>query len=262
MAVSVNPIPAAPTILVNRPTTFCQGDSVVLTAPVATQYLWSTGATTQSITVRTSGTYTLQVGALGCLSPASAGLSVTVNPIPAQPSVTASGATTFCQGDSVILTASEVVGGTYQWSNGSTTRSISVRNTGNFSVQVSLAGCNSPASVAVSVTVNALPDTNFSIAGRILTASQSGLIYQWLFNGQPISGATNQSYEATENGEYSLQVRNAAGCTASSGRRVVVVDKLPLNAMPVVELYPNPATRGIYVKGIVAQTPIRIVTVE
>lgn len=262
VAVSVNPIPAAPTILVNRPTTFCQGDSVVLTAPVATQYLWSTGATTQSITVRSSGTYTLQVGALGCLSPASAGLSVTVNPIPAQPSVTASGATTFCQGDSVILTASEVIGGTYQWSNGSTTRSISVRNTGNFSVQVSLAGCNSPASVAVSVTVNALPDTNFSIAGRILTASQSGLIYQWLFNGQPITGATNQSYEATENGEYSLQVRNAAGCTATSSRRVVVVDKLPLNAMPVIELYPNPATRGIYVKGIVAQTPIRIVTVE
>ncbi|MCS6934182.1 MAG: PKD domain-containing protein [Chitinophagales bacterium] len=50
-----------PTISANGPTTFCQGGSVVLTSTPGDTYLWSNGATTQSITVTTSGTYSVNV---------------------------------------------------------------------------------------------------------------------------------------------------------------------------------------------------------
>ncbi len=41
------------------PTTFCSGGSVTLNSSYANHYLWSTGATTQSITVSSSGNYTV-----------------------------------------------------------------------------------------------------------------------------------------------------------------------------------------------------------
>ncbi|OYU95795.1 MAG: hypothetical protein CFE21_11700 [Bacteroidetes bacterium B1(2017)] len=48
-----------PIISNSRPLTFCPGDSSVLTAPVSYKYLWSTGDTTRSITVKKTGLYTV-----------------------------------------------------------------------------------------------------------------------------------------------------------------------------------------------------------
>jgi len=59
--VTVNALPAAPTITASGPTTFCIGGSVTLTSSAGTSYLWSTGATTQSINVTTSGSYTVRI---------------------------------------------------------------------------------------------------------------------------------------------------------------------------------------------------------
>ncbi len=56
------PVPGSgPTIAASGPLTFCSGGSVSLTASTGTSYLWSTGATTRSITVTGSGNYSCQV---------------------------------------------------------------------------------------------------------------------------------------------------------------------------------------------------------
>lgn len=102
--ISISPI--VPTITAGGATTFCQGGSVVLTSSAAPGlgYLWSTGATTQSITVSASGSYTVQhTGPGGYMSAASAPTTVTVNP---NPSLAVSGTTSICIGDSTTLTAS------------------------------------------------------------------------------------------------------------------------------------------------------------
>ncbi|MCX6291107.1 MAG: hypothetical protein NT126_05020 [Bacteroidetes bacterium] len=65
---------AVPTITAGGPTTFCQGDSVLLTASSGTSYLWSNGANTQSTWIKTSGSYSVIVN---CVS--SAPVTVTVN---------------------------------------------------------------------------------------------------------------------------------------------------------------------------------------
>ena len=88
---------STPTITVGGATTFCIGGSVTLTAPTSTSYLWSNGATTQSIVVSTTGSYTVQVtNSNGCQSLASAAVNVTVNALPPTPTITAGGPTTFC----------------------------------------------------------------------------------------------------------------------------------------------------------------------
>lgn len=78
ISATVNPRPAKPTITPNGSTTFCEGGSVTLTSTTGASYLWSTGATTASIVVASSGNYTVQVtNASGCQSIASAPITVT-----------------------------------------------------------------------------------------------------------------------------------------------------------------------------------------
>lgn len=73
-------LPATPTITAGGPLSFCVGGSVTLTSSAGTSYLWSNGATTQSINVSTAGNYSVQVtNAAGCQSAVSAATTVTVN---------------------------------------------------------------------------------------------------------------------------------------------------------------------------------------
>jgi hypothetical protein len=79
--ITVNTPPVA-TITASGPVEFCAGGTVDLTSSVGDSYSWSAGATTQGITVNSSGAYTVTVtGANGC-SAISAATVVTVHPVP------------------------------------------------------------------------------------------------------------------------------------------------------------------------------------
>src|SRR5207245_10809912 len=76
--VHVRAVPPPPTITPSGPTTFCKEGSVTLTSSPGTNILWSTGATTPSITVFTSGVYSVTFTApSGCTS--SASITVTLS---------------------------------------------------------------------------------------------------------------------------------------------------------------------------------------
>jgi len=102
---TVNALLTAPTITAGGSTTFCSGGSVTLTSSVGTSFLWSTGATTASISPTTGGSYTVQVAnASGCQSAVSAATVVTVTVPPATTGVS------ICVGGSGTLTASGACG--------------------------------------------------------------------------------------------------------------------------------------------------------
>ncbi|MNK24859.1 Protease 1 precursor [compost metagenome] len=241
--VTVNALPAVPTITAGGGTSICSGSSVALTSSAGNTYLWSTGATTQSIDATTAGTYTVQVtNAAGCQSSASTGTSVTVNPLPAAPTITAGGTTTICAGGSVTLTSS--AGNAYLWSTGATSQAITVTTAGTYTCKiVSAQGCQSANSNSVSVTVNPAPATPTITAGGSLAfcsgnsvtlTSSAGNSYLWS------NGATTQSINATTAGTYTVQVTIASGCqsAASAGTTVTV------NPTPAITLgtLTNPAT--------------------
>src|SRR5205823_5104208 len=71
----------------------------------------------------------LLIDNLGCSTTASATAGIAA--VPPVPVITASGPTTFCVSDSVTLTAPSSSTDSYLWSNGATTRSITVTTAGS-----------------------------------------------------------------------------------------------------------------------------------
>ena len=239
-AVTVNPVPAAPTVSASGATAFCEGGSVTLTSSSSSGNVWSNGATTPSITVSSAGDYSVMVTANGCSSPASSDTVVTVNPIPAAPTVSASGATAFCEGGSVTLTSSSSTGNV--WSNGATTPSITVSSAGDYSVTVTANGCSSPASADTVVTVNPTPNDVITQNAGIITAAQTGANYQWYSCPDTlIAGATDQTYTPLVIGNYRVEI-TLGSCTLFSDCITVTtlgVKDFDLNEL---KLHPNPVT--------------------
>ena len=253
--VTVNPIPATPTIAASGPTTFCSGGSVTLTSSSATGNQWSLngtpigGATAQTLLVSASGDYTVIVTTSGCSSAASAPTTVTVNPTPATPTIAASGPTTFCTGGSVTLTSSSATGN--QWSlngtpiGGATAQTLLVSASGNYTVIVTAAGCPSAASAATTVTVNPIPatptiaasgPTTFCSGGSVTLTSSSATGNQWSLNGMPIGGATAQTLLVSASGDYTVIV-TTSGCSSTA------------SAPTTVTVNPTPATPTIAASG-------------
>jgi hypothetical protein len=146
--ITVNPIPQANA---GEDQSICSGESVTLTASGGSSYLWSNGATTQSISVNPNQTttYSVEVSDNGCSSVDE--VTVTVNAIPA---VSAGEDVTVAPGESVNLTA---VGATsYSWSNGETGESITVSptQTTTYTVIGTSNGCSAEDEVTVFVVGN------------------------------------------------------------------------------------------------------------
>jgi Ig-like domain CHU_C associated len=150
---------AAPsaTVAANGPTAFCQGGSVTLSAPAgANLYQWSTGATTASITVSTSGSYSVTVSNAGGCVATSAAVAVIVNPLPAAPAITQQ-----TQGGGVLLTSSAFTGNQWYFNGapiaGATGTTYLATQSGSYTVvTISGAGCASAPSAPVSVIITGL----------------------------------------------------------------------------------------------------------
>ena len=244
--VTVNPIPVTPTITASGATTFCNGENVVLTSSAATGNVWSNGATTQSITVTTDGTYTVAVTSNGCTSGTSAATAVTVNPIPATPTITASGATTFCDGENVVLTSSAATGNV--WSNGATTQSITVTTDGTYTVAVTSNGCTS-GTAATTVTVNPSPSNEVTQNAGIVTANQSAASYQWYqCPNTLIDGANNQTYIPTEVGDYKVEITLGNCVVTSDCITVSTLGNTNFAPSANFHFYPNPVTSILHIE--------------
>jgi subtilisin family serine protease len=239
-AVTVNALPVA-TITANGSTTLCAGGQVTLSAPSGMSYLWSNGATTQSITVTQAGNYTVQVtNASGCQA-TSAATAVTVNALPVA-TITANGPTAFCPGDSVQLSAA-VPQGTIVWSTGSTASSIWVKTAGTYSVTVTDNGCSASSNT---VTVNVLPQPTTPMVyysnNANLLISSAPLGNQWILNGVDIPGADSTTWYPTLNGLYAVRVTNASGCASESDVFNYVNIGTGEAVLNAVSIYPNPTT--------------------
>ena len=127
-------VATTPIIEVNGGTILCPDSApLVLTAPEASGYVWSNGETTQSIEVTEAGNYNVIItDAEDCFGVSSA-IIVTSNP-GSVPTIEATSPNAFCEGGSVILTASSA--DSYLWSDGSTTQSIEASENGDYTVTI------------------------------------------------------------------------------------------------------------------------------
>ncbi|TNE56236.1 MAG: T9SS type A sorting domain-containing protein [Bacteroidetes bacterium] len=221
-AVVNDPTATSPTISVTGNTALCEGDSVILTSSATGGNTWSNGATTDAITVKSAGTYSVAVDNGGCISSSDA-VSVSLNAAPT--AVNAGPDLTICAGQEITLEASGAV--SYAWTNGASNAVAFVPSMDGAYVVTGtdFNGCS--ATDTMMLTINALPnvsagDDTKACLGTLVTLSASGAdTYTWnngIVNGQP--------FVATITSNFIVTGVTADGC-ANTDTITVTVHDLP-----------------------------------
>lgn len=230
--VTVGKTGTLPVVTISGVNTICQGDHTTLTVNGGSSWLWSTGATSQSITVSPSFNTTYDVTASnGTCAAAKKPVTVTVN---AKPTAAISGVSIICQNQSATLTASG--GGSYTWSTGATSSSITVSPTNTTTYTVSVRdGNNCMDAETQTLTVNSNPTAAISGISIIcekesttLTAS-GGTSYSW--NTTPVQNTASITVSPATNTSYTVTVTDANHCTDAKSQEVTVH---PIPAAPTV----------------------------
>ena len=205
--------------------TFCADTSATLTANLGTAYLWNTGDTTSFINVDTTGIYTVAVTNTGNCVANSAGTSITVNPLPT-PFITPLSATTFCEGDSVLLASS--IDAVYLWSDNSADSTLLVNSSGDYTVTLTNIFNCSATSAPVTVVVNPNPvativansPTSFCLGNEVQLTSTIG-IPSWS------TGSSDTTITVIQTEMIQLLVTNEFGCTDTDSLGITVFE-LPI----------------------------------
>ncbi|NNC95269.1 MAG: T9SS type A sorting domain-containing protein [Chitinophagales bacterium] len=198
--------------------TFCGDDSIVLTSSLSSGITWSTGDTTTSIVVSTSGEYfVLYDAGNGCGAVSSDTITIQVDSLPTP---TMTGLFAICPGGFANLTTTPIYP-IYKWSTGSTNQSISIAVPGTYTVTVTdNNGCTGSAS---GITFNGLPPMPV-ISGptAICPASNETLSVQSTFSNYIWStGETTASINISSGSIYTVTVTDVNGCTAAKSLNVV-----------------------------------------
>lgn len=199
---------AAPSFNINLPDrTLCSGGTITLDAGSHNGYLWSNGATTQTIQVNSVGTYSVTVvNSSGCTA------TDTIVVTGTTPPAFSLGADQSICADAPYTINTGISGATYVWNTGATTQSINVSTAGTYSVVVTTnSGCVVMDTIIITTkpapTKNLGPDIQ-SCPGTpvVLDAGNVGSTYIWN------NGATTQTITVNNEGTYIVTVTSLNGC--------------------------------------------------
>jgi hypothetical protein len=275
--VTVNPIPATPTINPVGPLTVCEGTAaIVLTSSAGSGNQWYKdgasilGATATTLNITTapgnSGSYTVISTVSGCASLVSAATSITINPLPLTTPIVTPATPTICSGSTVTVNvAGSQAGINYELFDGVTSLSSTIAGTGgainlvtsaltaNTTITVRatnpVTGCTVLLSGTSVVTVNPIPATPTinpvgpltvceGTAAIVLTSS-AGAGNQWYKDGAPIGGATATTLNITtlpgNSGSYTV-ISTVSGCASL----VSAATSVTINALTISYSNCNP----------------------
>ncbi len=193
-------------------------------------HLWSTGATTSTISVTTGGSYILT--AYGGCNLLVDTFNLTLTPVDTSINNID---TSVCSSTTSIMLTAPTGYTAYRWSSGSTATFITVSASGTYWMRAT-AGCNMlidtfDVTFLPIPTVALGPDTAFCV-GHTLTLSSPqppGSTYAWS------TGSSASSIVVSTSGVYSLTVTYANGCSTTDSRDVTI------SPYPIVDLGPDTA---------------------
>ncbi|MBO0933830.1 T9SS type A sorting domain-containing protein [Fibrella aquatilis] len=220
-------------------TAYCAGDAVPLsgtaaggTAPYVYQWFQNssriTGQTATTLTVNTTGTYSLSVSdSKGCTG-TSTGLFVSQKPSPSA-TISTNGTTVVQPGSSlsVVMTTPAASGQTYQWFRdgvaipGATNNNYLATQAGGYTVQVNRDGCTATSSLtrlAVGLAVNLVGSPTFCVGGSTSltvtpTTGDAPYTYQWRLGNTTVG--TSSTITVSTAGSYSVTITDSKGVTGT-----------------------------------------------
>jgi hypothetical protein len=211
--VNNNMLPVPLIITTTEPTSFCIGESIVLSGNCGG--IWSNGASTPEITVSTAGDYFVTIDN-GCGMAESNHIVVTTFLLPVC-SISVSNA--LCVGQTTDLCVAAGLSG-FVWSNGTTNNCVTTSTAGTYTVTITdQNGCTS--SCSQTVTENPLPACIISGSnvicngqGTVLCVPAGASGYIWS------NGATNNCVNISTAGTYTVTITDQNGCTSSCSQTV------------------------------------------
>lgn len=178
-------------------------------------------------------------------------IGITPSVIP-PPTVTVTGSTELCPGETVTLTSSEATGNF--WSNGDTTQSILVDEAGIYTV-TAYDGQGCPATSTPPVTVSVQPGTQAdftvgTISGgevEFTNSSSNADSYLWLFGDGSSVTTTSPTHIYSENGEYEVTLIAIGACGQDTIMQVVSITSVGIEVHQIASfaLWPNPTNGTI-----------------
>lgn len=222
---TVTVIPTTTITVDNAALNLCTGQSATVTATSGTgTYTWNPGGTnTNTIVVNSANVYT--VSSSGVCNTASTTVNVTMS---SSPSLTISSTSnTLCaSGQTAGLSLSGSTG-TYSWSTGASSQTISITTPGVYTATVSTAGCGDAVD-SYTVSSVLIPTISVTPTSTLLCNSQSGDLTASSNLGNYIwsTGATNTATVTVNSANmYTVGVANA--CGSATAIAVVSVNNTP-----------------------------------
>ncbi len=176
----------------------------------------------------------------------------------------AAGDTILCRGKSTSLIGTGADG--YVWSpifaiSSTVGDTVLVNPPSNVTYKVvgtSINGCSNTNSVFIKV----LPGpstTTIAKVGDSLVATNANptVIFQWLLNGNDITGERGNRYRPTQTGNYGVKVTDTSGCEANSANYYFSTIGIEDVAGSPIKIYPNPASSSLYISGLVDKIPAK-----
>jgi gliding motility-associated-like protein len=243
--VTINP---SPVVSLGSDISLCASDPIPLLdagVPGGT-YQWFfnnnpiSGATGQTYQPTQAGNYSVTVNTGGSCT-GDDDINITIEPnliVAIGPDIT------ICSNDPLPVLDAGVPNGVYEWfldgsSLGVTTQTIQTSAAGTYTVNVtSPSGCTGSDDLVLTIiqapTVSLGPDTTICSTDVLtLDAGNSGATYQWQLGGNNIPNATNQTYQPTQSGVYSVVVTVGGQCSGTGSVNVTVVQQLSVTVADV-----------------------------
>ena len=186
-------------------------------------------ATGNTLSVNQSGTYFAETNYGSCTSNSfSNRVTVSESTTNGTSSISSSLGNPYCASQG-STTLSAINGVSYQWYkdgveiSGATNQMYVTNETGEFSVDIDLGDCSTSATINLDgvgftsdidvLDVNMIEDDETLVATVTTTANSPE--FKWYLNDALITGATGNSYEATETGNYKVEIIQTIGCVAT-----------------------------------------------
>lgn len=217
----VNPLPVFD---LGNDTAICEYSNLTLNAQTGTDWLWSTGATTQSINASVAQDYSVIVtDANDCINYDTISLSITPSPL-----VNLGNDTSICASDSIQF--SIATGISWIWNGGNTTSSLTAFGPDTISVIVSDGNCETFDTIVIGS--NPLPIVDLGPDATIcegttleLDAANNGSSFLWQDN------STLSTFTVSDEGTYSVRVTNSNLCV---GNDTVQIDTSSTPSKPLI----------------------------